>query len=567
MSGRALGALAAVVVLATAGPGFAQPANDCGDPYWQASLRCLLSPGSVPQPVPPPPADPSQIKEYTQFHLLSDFGVRCVDGTRPVLYVDPAASGPSNDWLITFTGGAICRAEDSDQNGSYEDGQFCLDRYFGGEAGSMGTATDPAMKQLGNTPATSEGILKPNPALNPVFAEYNRVRVEKCAWDHHNGRVTHVGLGALDPSNEPVTYTLFQHGKLIAHLALDELRGDFGTGEGISYTTWVEQGGQVVEQLETLPALERAETVVVMAHSGSAHGLLHNIDGFADRLESWADFAGDVRVVLDASFQLAAENEVSFDPGQSGDLYDHIYTGNTSEAGAYDGELYWDGSYAAEYEAWMADPGDPLEAMFDASCVGVHEGAGEAWKCRDRHHVLFNHLTTPFLVREDFSDPGSSHTLDGQGHVVSWGEIASYPHCGLLGMDPCPPLIPVGNPSPYRARSLQQATTVSNDLATRSELALGVDASGPAPSNFFWMPDCGFHNGAYQDETFYIQEIIGPSPASTYRELVEAFVAAPRTGATGTLIDGLDGVSACRGSIFLDGFESGDTSGWSWVVE
>lgn len=561
-----LRALPLTALLLTVTPVLSQPTNDCTDPYWQDSLRCLSSPGTLPQPVPDPPATPNQIKEYTRFPLASDFGVRCVDGTRPLLYVDPAVGGPSNDWLITFTGGAICRAEDGDENGTYEDGQFCVDNYYGGNAGSMGTSSDPAMKHLGTSPATSEGILKPNLAVNPVFAGYNRVRVEKCAWDHHNGLATHPGLGALDPSSNPLVYTLYQHGKRIAHLALEELRGDFDTGQGISYTTWVEQGGEVIEQTETLPALERAETVVVIAHSGSAHGLLHNIDGLADRLRSWPDFAGDVRVALDASFQLAAENEVSFDPGQNGDLYDHIYSGNTTETGAYDGEPYWDGSYALEYEAWMADPADPLETMFDASCVAAHEGAGDEWKCRDRHHVLFNHLTTPFFIREDFSDPGSSHTLDGLGHVANWGEIASYPHCPILGVDPCPPLIPVGNPSPYRDRSLQQAMTVVNDLATRSELALGMDTSGPAPSHFFWMPDCGLHSGAYSDGPFYVQEIVGDAPDATYRELLETFVAVPPTGAVATLIDGIDGASACLGSLFVDGFESGDTTAWATTV-
>jgi len=555
------------VLLLTVAPAIAQPANDCSDPYWQDSLRCLSSPGTLPQPVPDPPSNPAQIKEYTRFPLLSNFGIRCADGTRPVLYIDPAVSGPSNDWLISFTGGASCRAEDSDLDGTYDDGQLCVDFYFGGEAGAMGTSSDPAMKHLGNIPAASEGVLKPNITVNPVFAEYNRVRVEKCGFDRHNGRVTHPDLAALDPGNNPLDYSLYQHGRLIGHLALDELRGDFGTGLGISYTTWVEQGGKVVEQTETLPALEHADTVVLVGHSAGAHGLLHNTDAFADHLRAWLGFAGDVRTVIDANFLPAVENEVSFDPGQSGDLYDHVFSGTTNDTGNYDGELYWNGEYAREYEAWMADPADPLETLFDASCVAAHQAANEEWMCRDRHHVLFNHLTTPFFIREDLSDPSGPHTMGGLGHVANWGEIASYPHCGILGMDPCPPLIPVGNPSPYRDRLHQQAQTVAGDLATRSELALGADTSGPPPSHFYWMPNCGSHNGAYQDAPFYTQEFIGSAPVATFRELLEVFVAAPPTGAVATLIDGIDGTSACLGSLFVDGFESGDTTAWSTTVE
>ncbi len=557
MSSRciALSYFAGCLVVAASSSALAQPINDCADAYWRESLRCLFRPVSEPQPDPSPPSTVGEIKEYTQFPL-SDPQIRCADGTRPVLYVDPAVGGPSNDWLITFTGGASCAAADQDQDGYYEDGQQCFERYFVNDRGdSMGTANDPAMKQLGSDPRASSGIHNPNSGLNPVFARYNRVRIEKCSWDQHNGRVTHTNLVGVTPAGQVIGYTLFQHGNQIAHLALETLRGSASTGRGISYRTWVDDNGQVAQTTERLPALESAEQVIVVAHSGSAHGLLHNIDGFADRMRSWPAFNGDIRAVLDASFQLAAENEVSFDPNQIGDLYDQIYTGQTAEVGAYDGKAYWDDQYARELEAWMADPSDPLDAMFDTSCVAAHLPTGDQWKCRDRHHVMFNHLTTPFFVREDFSDPVTSHTLDGAGHIAQWGQWDSYSHCGLLGAEPCPPLIPVGNPSPYRNRSKRQALTVVADIASRSELARGVDRSGEAPSVFFWMPDCGVHNGAYDDAVFDTQEIIGGDGRMTYRQQLEAFANAPAMGASAAHIDGIHGVSECRGTVFLDDFE------------
>jgi len=332
---------ALAVVLCAAGSARAQPpANDCADPHWQDSLRCVVAGGEVPPPATTPPAVPAQIKEYTRVDLGSDSGARCLDGTRPVVYIDPAVGGASDRWILSFTGGGSCAAEDGNDDGVYDDGQECSGAYFGGEAGEMGTAAEPAMKNLGGSGGTSGRIMRPDPGINPVFAGFNRVRVKKCSYDRQNSRATHAGLDALLPNGDPFTYTLYQHGRRIVPLALDELRGDTGMGEGLTYTTWVEVGGAVEEQTVILPPLEHAAFVLMIGHSGGAHGLMHNADQFADYLRSWPEFDGEVRVVL---------------------------------------------------------------------------------------------------------DPNIEHTWGGVGHIVWWADWGSFPHCPLLGISPCPRLLPVGN--------------------------------------------------------------------------------------------------------------------------
>lgn len=87
------------------------PANDCADPYWQHSLRCVVAAGEVPQPVPAAPSLPGQIKEYTRVDLESDRDVRCLDGTRPVLYMNPAVGGASDHRILSFTGSGSCAEE------------------------------------------------------------------------------------------------------------------------------------------------------------------------------------------------------------------------------------------------------------------------------------------------------------------------------------------------------------------------------------------------------------------------------------------------------------------------
>ncbi len=117
------------------------------------------------------------LRDYTRVDLTQDPEVRCVDGMRPIIYVEPATGVPSNRWLITLTGGPYCSAEDLDQNGSFESGQQCRDEYVDNAGDQMRTSAAPAMSNLNDAPGKPSGINSPDPLVNPVFAGYNRVRV------------------------------------------------------------------------------------------------------------------------------------------------------------------------------------------------------------------------------------------------------------------------------------------------------------------------------------------------------------------------------------------------------
>jgi hypothetical protein len=498
----------------------AAPVNDCADPYWANTLRCAVF--ATPHTTLGGPATVAEIKSFTRV-FLKDAAVRCADGTIPSLYVDPAVV-PSNKWLISMTGGGSCQPVDSDGDGLVDDAQACYDEYtLRGEAREMGTGDDPPMREL-------FGINSPDPVQNPVFSAYNRVRVEKCSYDRYNGRADWTGLTA-----SATTFDFFQHGSVIMETALATLR------PGLTYSTWTNSAGVVTRDPETLPPLEEAEVVLFAGHSGGAHGLLHNIDFLASALDAWAGFDGDVRALIDAHYVTSVENEAAFSsatcpPGApQGDAYDDIWSGCSLADGAeneYDGQAYYTASgYQVQYDTWQAE--------HDASCRATHAGVDE-WKCRDAMHVLFNHVSTPFLFRQDFSDPNKGHTNPPVGNLLEWGEWDNYAHCALVGTSPCPPRLVA--PDEHRPRMEEQALTMWEGHRFRSELALGIDTSGPPPTFYAWMPDCSVHEGAYDNDQFFRTSITYTSPTytSTYtlRGWLEGFMSQPRTGRQGIRMDG-----------------------------
>jgi hypothetical protein len=535
-------------------------ANSCADPYWQDTLRCRLQPASVPQPAPAPPPTPAQLRKYTRVEL-ADPSVRCVDGTRPIIYVDPAVGGPSNDWIVSTTGGGYCSAEDRDHDGSFESGQECLDAYLEEGGHLMGTAAEPAMSDLADE--NGSGILTPDPARNPVFARYNRVRIYKCGYDRHSGRSMHAGVAATLPGGAAITYDLYNHGQKIVLETLDTLRGQ-GSGQGLRYTTWIANGNAVTSVEVQLPSIVDAAHVLFVGHSAAAHGLYENADRNAAYLRAMPGFAGDVRALHDAQFMPSAENEAAFDPAQNPSpatidtLFDQRTSGTTAASGSYDSYRYHGhplSTFAADYRSWLESPGDSLATVLDESCVAAHTASNDVWKCVDRLHVRLHHESTPSLSREDFTDPNGDHNNLPFGHVVWWGEFGNYPHCNaLFGFMPCVPTLTLQQNT---NRLLVQATHFADGYFSRSELATGADASGPPGSVFLWMPRCGFHSGAYDDSQFFGTSIArADGRLWSYRDVVERFVAAPALGVLESYVDGIDGAaSECAPLMLRDGFE------------
>lgn len=547
------------VVLMLMVPWLAQAgSNSCADPYWAQTLRCKVYPGAPPQPMVAAPATPAELRDYTRVDLTTDPTVRCVDGTRPILYIDRPPGPPSNRWLISMTGGDSCNAQDLDHNGSFESGQACYDDYLAQNAQLMGTATEPAMSSLADE--SGNGILSPDPIRNPLFAGYNRVRIFKCGFDRHSGRATHLGIAASTVGGVNFSYDLYNHGQKIVLLALDTLRGSGGSG--LSYTTWTQSAGVVTPAVEALPSIADATQVVFLGHSAAAHGLYQNADRYRAFLNAIPGFAGDMRAIHDSHFMHAAENEAAFDPAQNPDplqhntLFDQRTSGNSPLFGLYDAQAFHSSPlsfFSEQYRAWLETPLSSYATLLDASCIAAHQASADEWKCKDRFHVRLHHEGTPALVHEDYLDPNSEHQNPTTGYITYWGPIGSYTHCGTLGYSPCPPVIGV---QPYAARLNIQARHFVEGVHTRSELATGADPSGTPGSVFLWMPNCRTHAGTYSDAEFFDTGMALGSDLVRYRQFVEAFVQAPATGVIRYRVTQIDGaVAECGPRLGASGFE------------
>lgn len=532
------------------------PPNDCRHPYWSETLRCraLEGAGSVQAPQPngeSRPDDVGDLKEYTRV-FFGEPTLRCLDGTRPVMYLAPAvctspagcpqargavasfgAPIESDDWLVSFTGGGACHARDTNGDGVYDDGTTCTSAYPA-ERAEMSSSSDPPMRNLGGSPQTSGGIMSRSPAANPRFAAYNSVRVEKCSYDRYLGRAEYAGLTG-EIAGRRFAYTLFNHGQRIAEAAVREL------ANGLRYTTWADadRDGEVDEIRASLPPLAAARQVVFIGHSGAAHGLRHNVDRLAALVQGRR--AVDVRVVLDANFLPSIEGEAAFN-GPGGDAYSDQWRGTSSGSGvafAYDGERFHDESLVpAQLVAW--------KTALDDSCMTAHL-PGARWKCRDRQHVTFNHLSTPMFIREDFADRNREHTDDLAGHPVSWALAPGCTYAGALLGSPCD--VRFAPLTEHRARLTNLATTLLGDADTRSELARRLDPSLPSrqfPSLFLWMPACGSHDGAYSNDGFFGTAIIEGTSALSMAGALEQFLASPASGAIDWRIHGAVGGRAMR---------------------
>ena len=506
-------------------------ANRCTNPatHWPDTLYCQVQ-GAVPRTAPPAlpatPATPAELKDFWLYFLPQSYSeqgdpVRCLDGTRPAIWVDKATDGTtdieSNRWLITFRGGGSCN--------SAAGGQSCIDDYAKPmERDEMSTAGIPAL-------TTSFGGLLA-PAASNAFREYNRIQIHKCSYDRFNGRSLSLEAGVHPTTGAAVTYDLYQQGFDIAKAALLALQN------GLAYEQYVPDGaGGVVPQNVTLPPLVDAEKVVFYGHSGGAHGLMHNIDHFADTLGGWtrtdgADFSGDVRAVFDANFPPAPEAESAHWSPAGGDVWDEI-TAGTIAGGAdfdYDKSTFQPGG---DHELQLAS----WSTRRDESCWQVHvtgAASAEPEHCNDRHHVLFHHTRTPFFIRQDLEDPNAGHVNGGAGHTVRWSTGGAYA---------------VMSPEDYEERVSRQMMDLMGG-ATRSELSPfcapnECDDSGTFPTYFAIAPRCKKHEG-FLDSARIQTAMIGAGTSKTFHDLLLDFLALPRTGAGVHMIDGMGYSSDCR---------------------
>ncbi len=529
-------------------------ANDCTDPGWSRSLRCQalahpMAPAEAPQENwGTAPRQPDQIKESTRVFVGPDETARCFDGTMPVIYVDAAAT-PSDKWVISFTGGGACVPQIDPGTGLPQDGTECTATYEA-EDKEMGTAYEPPMKDLNPAGGWSGGINNPDPAVN-AFADYNRVRIEKCNYDRYIGRSTFIDVQG-DFGGQAVTYDAYQEGRAVVAASLQALSG------GLTYTTWSAHpvtGAIITDNAATLPPLQDAETILFVGHSGAAHGLMHNIDALADQLTA-SGVTADIRALFDANFIESGDNEAAFadDVATGKPLDGDFWSGHSSgasvasaftQAGGAGYDFVYDlANYYTDLANLLPSQLEYWQAALDQSCLDVHVPAGDAWRCSDRMHVLLNHVSTPMFIREDFTDPNKEHTLGGVGHPVIWADKLTGAACASVPEDPCHPLLSMAE---HRLRLEAQADAVVSSLATESEMGRqDTSLVDQRPTVFMWMPDCTNHNGAYDSNGFFNTSLTAPTTPISMHDWLTTFMDSPRHDVVKSLVDGVGSVvSSC----------------------
>ncbi len=334
--------------------------------------------------------------------------IHCIDGTRPMLHADKARDDDgfieSDRWLFYVSGGGSCHGPDCWRSyrstGSRLEMSTCHPDTVNCSANSR--------SHVGNR-VSGTGILSPNPA-NP-FRAFNRVRIQKCAYDGFQGDASEHRLAIDrdgDGAPEQRIERTFHQGHLVYKAALNFLAGGVTLAGGAG---------------PTLPPLANAELIVLAGNSGGGKAMIMTGDRLRDHLEQEVldSEAALVRLVIDAHYLPGLENEAAFgtalgpelldqNDNYTVDVFDHHFTGVRGRLpddpdATKSEEFYSDWTYVKRQgrarQTAVAYMGTDLSAA-DASCVATHPG--ETSFCLDEIHVLLNHVTTPFFIRMDLQD-------------------------------------------------------------------------------------------------------------------------------------------------------------------
>ena len=379
-------------------------------------------------------------------------GIRCMDGTRPLLYIHKAVDGTgtpmeSHRWMFHTTGGGsefrperiweIYRRGNPNNND--------------GEMSTRSTFNPPKLYERFN------GLYNGNRPLDNPFAGYNRVKLDKCTFDRNSG--DRDGIFTLqDPDfNAATVFTadvqIFWHGMDFWVAALNFLTRTEGRDlDGNGVLDWQNAGDP------DLPSIADAEVILFTPWSGGAHGFASQADRLSDVVTTaGVDLDGDgtidlpglnaalakVRVVPDG--HLAPSHEVITADllghrlaGGSEDLYgDFFRCGSVAHplcgAGAAatfnlppDGNPFTDDGYGPQAytrshpRSWAADTYVGMGVHLDESCVGYHESDpatdDDIAPCYDSVHLFANHVETPFLIRHSLRDIAHVNSMPGGAH-------------------------------------------------------------------------------------------------------------------------------------------------------
>ena len=449
--------------------------------------------------------------------------VRCMDGTRPIYYVDPAedANGDpliTNNWLFWTTGGGTCI-----------DGQACGRQYLTGDRSGMTSASATRFRQ-------EEGIFSSD--SRNLFRHYNRVYLRKCTSDRFSGTKTH---NALVVSGSGDAVDLFTHGRFMWQAVFNDLvtthptigkKYDTSPCPGLDCDNSCPPGSTTCEWL---PNLANATKVLLIGWSGGATGLINQVDSLAPELQALAPNA-DIRAVFDGRFNPSLDVQASFwaDIAPTDGVNDYTQCAGVISPSCIDADL--DGRIShgeslnaprGTFSGLFNEPGelpfnpacpacglgysifhfqvgerswqthDFLGYQLDTSCEAVH--GVDAPQCLEPMHVLMNHVATPHFIRVALEDS----TYWGTGGTASGADDSNYAY----------------QQGPLGARTRTQAVQWTQSFATDSELALGIDdswsgvAGVPSPPPFapaIFAPAGTSHAGTIANPSFFNTCLLPP---------------------------------------------------------
>ena len=378
-----------VVSLAVAASACGEVANDVPDPESDAGVDTNDPPAPAPSiaevldcgtPASAGGLANGQDLQRVDLDLTAFPDARCNDGTGATFYVRPAATAAgSTRWVIQLQGGGACRTPDDCAR------RWCsVDTNFG--MTQMTSSLAPAMGTRG------DGILYRGPQeVNPL-ADANHVFVRYCSSDGYTGHSGVVDVDAAHPvTGAPVRFQIQFQGQAILDAVLATLRRD-----GAVPPSYMLGGGAIA-----LPDLDDARSVLVAGASAGGGGTVNNLDRIATTLRSHNTTCG----VDGCSLQVLGLVDSSYGP--AGEDLDW----SASLPCTMSGQCTWKDLVTAQL-MW--------EPHGDESCVTWHAASAPAtaYLCRDADHVLRNHLTTPFMVRQGQTDQLISGNLIEAGAAV-----------------------------------------------------------------------------------------------------------------------------------------------------
>lgn len=305
-----------------------------------------------------PPEYPNQLfsGDELQRYTLGDSNAVCNDGSPAVLYVRGWTDEALKDvWEIHLQGGGSCASWTS-----------CAVRWCGAayyDASKMSSNWTP--EEIG-----AVGVMDSGPGN--LLSGANHAYFYYCSSDAWAGMGT-MSLSAPDPEDtgnvvdtgsielpDLPDYTMLRHGHTIVEAAIDEL-----------------EAGVVSDLGEAMPPLGDADFVLFNGTSGGASGARSHADWLTDRLGANGT---TVLAVFDAANTPRTED---WPESLQADLEERNI-------------LAWDTTLASS----------DVPPFVDESCAAIYGSGDEAWRCFTGTWVLYNHITTPFFVRQDLRDIG-----------------------------------------------------------------------------------------------------------------------------------------------------------------